>query len=91
MCVIAHTALTSRSTTAMSWMQKVRIGMTDSTFLICREVEVSVGGSFAVPSMGSDGFEKNAHRNAGAEGRVFTRGEGAGGEEQRSGERRKTH
>ena len=32
MCVIAHTALTSRSTTAMSWMQKVRIGMTDSTF-----------------------------------------------------------
>ena len=32
MCVIAYTALTSRSTTAMSWMQKVRIGMTDSTF-----------------------------------------------------------
>ena len=32
MCVIAHTALTSRSTTAMSGMQKVRIGMTDSTF-----------------------------------------------------------
>ena len=26
--------------------------------MICREVEISVGGSFAVPSMGSGGFEK---------------------------------
>jgi len=42
--------------------------------------------------MGSDGFEKVLiGRNAGAERNVFTWGEGASGEEQRSGERRKTH
>jgi len=36
-------------------------------------------------------FLKSAHRNAGAERNVLRCGEEASGEEQRSGERRKTH